>query len=81
MDSLEREVGELKAKVDGLCAAFVDFRAEVRDWQKQIHQMFSGRLDQHSRRLRALEQWRSWLAGGLAMLGILWAAVWTWMKR
>ena len=80
MDS-EREIGELKTKVDGLCAAFQDFRDQTREWQQDLRSDLLKRLNQHSDRLRALEQWRSWLAGGLAMLGILWAAVWTWMKR
>ena len=80
MDS-DRELGELKATVDGLCAAFQDFRDQTRRWQDKLSEQLAERLDQHSRRLRALEIWRAGLAGGLALLGVLWAAVWTLMKR
>lgn len=77
----EREFGELKATVEGLCQAFQDFRDQTRAWQGEVDKRLMGRLDQHSGRLRALEQWRSWLTGGLALLGILWAAAVVWLKR
>lgn len=77
----DREFGELKATVDGLCAAFQDFREQTRQWQGGLDERLKERLDSHSGRLRALELWRSGLAGGLAMLGMLWAAVWASMKR
>ena len=77
----ERDFGELKATVEGLCAAFGDHRSETRRWQAEINERLMGRLDQHSGRLRALEQWRSWLTGGLALLGVLWAALVVWLKR
>ncbi|MBI3937148.1 MAG: hypothetical protein HY323_09240 [Betaproteobacteria bacterium] len=77
----ERELGELRARLEGLCAAFDDFRDQTRAWQDKISDQLERRLNQHSSRLRALELWRAGLAGGLALLGILWAAVWTWMKR
>ena len=76
-----QEFGELKATVEGLCASFQDFRQQTRQWQDKVSEQLEKRLDQHSRRLRALEVWRAGLAGGLALLGILWAALWTWVKR
>jgi hypothetical protein len=81
MDAERERLAELKAKVDGLCAAFEDFRTQTRAWQQELRSDLLKQLHQHGERLRTLEQWRSWLAGGLAMLGLLWAAVWTWMKR
>ena len=78
---VEREVGELKSKLDALSASFEDFREEMRRWQNGSFARLIDRLDSHSKRLGALERWRSWLAGGLAMLGLLWAALWSWAKR
>lgn len=33
-----------------------------------------GRCAEHAARIARLEQWRSWMAGALAVIGILWVA-------
>ena len=33
-----------------------------------------GRCAEHAARIARLERWRSWMAGALAVMGILWAA-------
>lgn len=33
-----------------------------------------GRCAEHSARIAKLERWRSWIAGALAVIGILWMA-------
>ena len=67
MDS-EREFGEVKAKVDALADSFMDCRAELRVGLMGLRTDVAARLDNHSRRLGALERWRSYMAGGLAAL-------------
>ncbi len=80
MDS-EREFGELKARVEGLQASFTDFRSEMRQGLAELNRGVKERLDMHSRRLGNLERWRSWTAGALAMLAIVWMIAVAWWKR
>ena len=68
----DHELGELSARVQGLENSLADFRAEsrqaVREIKTIITQTVNDRLNDHSRRLRGLERWRSYIAGGLAVL-------------
>ncbi len=68
----ERTLGDLQARMEGLIDAFTDFRAETRRDRAEIKvfitQTLSHRLDEHSKRLGALERWRAWIAGGIAFL-------------
>ena len=77
----DREFGRLEAKVDGILAAFEDFRIETRQhredetrWRDQFTaKLFGdnggGILSRHGQRIAALERWRAWIAGGIAFLG------------
>ena len=76
----EREFGRLEANVDGILAAFEDFRLEARQhrqedtqWREQFNtRLFgdngTGILSRHGQRIAALERWRAWIAGGVAFL-------------
>ena len=70
-----RELGGLMAKLDALNAAFEDSRTETRQWQHDLDR----RLCDYSTRLRALEQWRAWGAGALAVLGVIVAWLSSWL--
>jgi hypothetical protein len=80
MDGHERELGELKAKVEGLQATFTDFREEMREAFRDLKVNVGARLDTHSRRINSLEKWRAWITGGLAVLAGLWGALMVWLK-
>ena len=76
-----RELGALSAKLDALTAAFEDHRAELRQWQRDLDgRLFGhdGLLTRYSARLRALERWRAWIAGALAVLSVVaaWLSSW-----
>ena len=82
MDELDREVGEIRVRLDGLTANFEDFRAEARQGRAEVLGMIAQlgdrmghRLDDHSKRLGALERWRSYIAGALAVLAVMLAVV------
>ena len=67
----EREFGEVKAKVDALAESFVDFRTEMRATLMGLRGDVTERLNIHSRRLGVLERWRSYTAGGFAVLAAM----------
>lgn len=78
----ERDLGELRAKVEALREAFIDFRAEDRrnhaDERKAIEDLgekIIGRLDGYGQRIRKLELWRSAVLGAVAALAALWGLV------
>lgn len=82
MAESERDFGELRAKVEGLHEAFVDFRAEDRrnhaDERKAIEDLgekIVDRLDAYGRRIRKLELWRSAVLGAAGAIAALWALV------
>lgn len=77
----ERDFGELKARVEGLQESFLDFRAEMRRGLAELNEGVRARLDLHSKRLGQLERWRSWIAGALAMLAVVWGIALAWWKR
>ena len=64
----EREFGEVKARVDALAESFGDFRTEMRSTMLGLRNDVTERLNMHSRRLGMLERWRSYIAGGLAVM-------------
>jgi hypothetical protein len=78
--SYEREIGEVKATLDGLAHEFVDFRAEQRRWQATWDARFDRVVRDHADRLSRLERHRAWLAGGLAVLGMIAAVVVAWVR-
>lgn len=67
-DGHDREFGEVRAKVDALAESFVDFRTEMRTTLAALRADVTGRLNDHSRRLSGLERWRSYIAGGIAVM-------------
>lgn len=68
-DGHDREFGEVKAKVDALAESFGDFRTEMRTTMAGLRADVSERLNDHSRRLGALEKWRAFIVGGLVVIG------------
>lgn len=87
----DRQFGQLEAKVEGILAAFEDFRSEARQqreedirWREQFStKLFgdngAGILSRHGQRLAALERWRAWIAGGVAFLGAA-GGIFAWLR-
>lgn len=73
----ERELGELSAKLTALAETVRDFRDDTRQWQQALDL----RLASYSHRIQKVEHWRAWVTGALALLGVLWASMFAWMKR
>lgn len=66
MDGIERELGAMGAELVALGSAFQDFRDETRKQMDrstaEVKAMIAERLNDHSKRIRALELWRAGLA-------------------
>lgn len=75
MDGYDRELGALTERVNGLGAALAEHRQEHHRTHLELKAMIlhlgdsvTKRQDGHERRIGALERWRSYIAGGLAVL-------------
>ena len=66
----EREFGELTAKVEGISVRLDEVRTDMRDGFARLETALQARLEKHSQRLGALEQWRNWLAGAISAVGL-----------
>ena len=60
---------------ESLAAEMAETRAIVERLEKTLlGNGQPGRCEEHAVRIARLERWRSWIAGVLAVLGLLWAA-------
>lgn len=66
MDNIDRD---LLIRIDERVASLVVTNAEAKAERYAIKSALTDRLNVHSGRIRKLELWRSWLAGGMAALG------------
>lgn len=63
LSDVHREVTEMHREVTEVCAELRHLR-ETQDGQRE-------ELDAHGRDIRALREWRKWMAGGLAALSVV----------
>lgn len=68
MRELEKEIGEIKAKLSGLCA-------EVSSLRERIDDIVITQLKDHGKRLSMLEKRQVWVGGWIAGAGAAGAAV------
>ena len=73
--TIERDVGALAASLDAFREELRHHIAREERWQRELGERLTDRLDDHGRRLRALERWRGWVLGALATLAAAWAAL------
>lgn len=64
-------LGELRAEMRALLRAFEAHRDEARQWQRDILDRLTARLDAHSKRIGNLERWRAWILGAVAAIGTM----------
>lgn len=60
MDAYDRELGELRALLTTVRDDLRQLRSDLRSWRQHTET-----------RIARLESWRSWIAGGLAVLGLI----------
>jgi t-SNARE complex subunit (syntaxin) len=74
-ENLAAEVRETRSVVEHLVAEIAATRAVVEGMQKTLlGNGQPGRCAEHGVRIARLERWRSWIAGALAVIGVLWVA-------
>jgi hypothetical protein len=73
--NLAAEMRDVRAIVEHLVTEMTATRTVVEGMQKTLlGNGQPGRCAEHGVRIARLERWRSWVAGALAILGILWMA-------
>jgi hypothetical protein len=66
---------ETRSMLEHLVAEMAATRTVVEGMQKTLlGNGQPGRCAEHGARIARLERWRSWMAGALAVIGILWMA-------
>lgn len=78
---LEADVSYLREGQGRLEKSFYELHNEMTMGVNRIEMALVTRLDDHGKRLRFLEQWRSWIIGALAVFGLLWGAFLVWVKK
>jgi hypothetical protein len=74
-ENLAAEIRETRSIVEHLVAEMTATRTVVEGMQKTLlGNGQPGRCAEHGVRIARLERWRSWIAGALAVIGILWMA-------
>ena len=74
-ETLAAEMREMRSTVEHLVAEMTATRTIVEGMQKTLlGNGQPGRCAEHGVRIARLERWRSWMAGALAVIGILWMA-------
>ncbi|HZV03759.1 MAG TPA: hypothetical protein VE999_01595 [Gemmataceae bacterium] len=74
-ENLAIEIRETRSIVERLVAETAATRTVVEGMQKTLlGNGQPGRCAEHGIRIARLERWRSWIAGALAVLGVLWMA-------
>ena len=74
-ETLAAEMRETRSVVEHLVAEIAATRAVVEGMQKTLlGNGQPGRCAEHGVRIARLERWRSWIAGALAVIGVLWMA-------
>ena len=69
------EMRETRSIVESLVAEVASTRTLVEGMQKTLlGNGHPGRGAEHGMQIARLERWRAWLAGALAVVGVLWAA-------
>ena len=73
--NLAAEMRDVRAIVEHLVTEMTATRTIVEGMEKTLlGNGQPGRCAEHGVRIARLERWRSWVAGALAILGILWVA-------
>ena len=74
-ENLTAEIRETRTVVEHLVGEIAATRAIVEGMQKTLlGNGQPGRCAEHGVRIARLERWRSWIAGALAVIGVLWVA-------
>lgn len=74
-ENLAIEIRETRSIVERLVAETAATRTVVEGMQRTLlGNGQPGRCAEHGVRIARLERWRSWMAGALAIIGILWMA-------
>lgn len=73
------ELGQLGADVRHLKAGQERLERQMETGFADLKENFGGPLKEHSDRIGSLEGWRSWITGGLVVLGLVYAVLVAWL--
>lgn len=76
----EDKMAEENGRIEWLREDLEHLRNTINDRFDRLEDSLQRRLDDHGRRINALENWRSWVLGVAAVLGVFGGLLWEFLR-